>query len=256
MTRAEIDALVAEVGDTLLRRIHAGSPFSAEPPDEAAPPSAAERAVDSESWPNGIDLEAAGSPASGVLLRSCQRAIAENRRALHVPASRIALIARGLRGSPVRSVARCGLPWGAAAPVAMLEAELALAQGANEIVLTADVAALVDRNLERAFAAMAGVQRLAARAGAAMTVALPVGALDERACLAAAALSQLAGASSLQLDLAGASTAADQVVRLARRAVRENAPVAVSGAATPLATLRAVGADRLIVSAASLDGGS
>ena len=196
MDPSEMDALVERIGDEILARLGR----------LPVVPSASPAALGAVSWPrpaggHAARLEACAtglSMSAGAVEQLCVQAAALGLRALWTAASWTPRALRALAGSKVRLGATVGFPWGDAPPAAKrAEAEIALSNGAVELLTTLDAGAWRSGEWDRVYADLRGVCDVAAGARAPVAVAIAAAPLDEAALLKAAIAAKLAGATAV-----------------------------------------------------------
>lgn len=182
--------------------------------------------------------------------RLCAEARELGVAAVCVNGSRVALAARELAGSDIAVCAVVGFPLGASATAGKVaEAADALASGATEIDMVADLGALKDEDDDAVQADISAVRSEIGERGI-LKVIIESAALSEEEIVRACELAVEAGADFVKTSTGfhPAGGASVQAVRLMRETVGERAQVKASGGIRTLADAEALleaGADRL-----------
>ncbi|MBM3736880.1 MAG: deoxyribose-phosphate aldolase [Acidobacteria bacterium] len=283
MTQAELDRLVAEIGNELLGRLQVPKALKGEGlniPDLVCP-DCTQRCVQTcarktrEILACGADRVSASekltrtdpSVASMIdhtllkpeateseIRKVCAEARQHSFASVCVNAYWVPLVAELLKGSPVKVCTVVGFPLGATSTASKrAETEAALQSGAQEIDMVLNIGALKSGDTEAVRADIAAVVEAAHKAGAIVKVILETALLDDSQKAAACALSKLAGADFVKTSTGfskGGATAHD--VALMRRAVGPELGVKASGGIRSLDDLKqmaAAGATRIGASA-------
>lgn len=176
-----------------------------------------------------------------VLTRFCEEARRWNFASVCVNPVNVAFVAAQLSGSNVRTCAVVGFPLGAnRTEVKVLETTLAVADGATEIDMVIDIAALKDGRDVAVAADIAAVVS-AAHPDAVVKVIIETSALDDGEKVTACRLAVDAGADFVKTSTgfgAGGATASD--VSLMARTVGDGAQVKASTGISDLATFEAM----------------
>ncbi len=184
----------------------------------------------------------------------CAQAVSQKMAAVSALTCHVALAARALAGSPVRLAAAVGWPNGAApTPVRLLEAELALSHGADELEVTLPLGSLLRGDDDRLFTDLKAFAELAHSAGASLTTVVETERLDETRLATAVALAFLAGGDAIApaAGLTSHAGVTSSGVRLCRTAAPTGAGVFVvspESAPTDAASWLQAGADRVTIS--------
>lgn len=260
MTDAELDLLVAQIGDEFVARL--GRPVAA-----AAPVAAASGGYDAPAAP-----AAAGGPSDARLaamidhtllradatrdeiLQVCAEARTHGFASVCVNGSWVPLVARELRGSAVKTCTVIGFPLGAMATAAkVFESEEAIRCGATEVDMVLAVGLLragEELAVEKDIRAIAEACH---RGGAILKVILETALLSDGQKVKACQLAVAAGADFVKTSTGfskGGATAKD--IALMRQTVGPGIGVKASGGIRSLADARAMigaGASRIGASA-------
>jgi len=156
----------------------------------------------------------------------------------------VQLAAQELAGSPVKVCTVAGFPLGATnTEVKMLEAEIAIRNGAREIDMVINVGALLSGDLETVKRDVDGVVKVAHRGGAIVKVILETALLDDSQKAVASALCKLAGADFVKTSTGFASKGATaHDVTLMRHVVGPEVGVKAAGGIRTLEDLQAMAA--------------
>lgn len=176
-----------------------------------------------------------------VLTRFCEEALHWGFASVCVNPVNVKFVAAQLAGSDVRTCAVVGFPLGAnRTEVKELETRLAVSDGATEIDMVIDIAALKDGRDEEVARDIAAVVR-AARPHAAVKVIIETSALDDGQKVRACQLSVNAGADFVKTSTGfGAGGATAQDVSLMAQTVGDRAQVKASTGISDLASFEAV----------------
>lgn len=240
---AELQQLIAGIGDALLARRAPGPPASSAPTLTRAQAAALIDHTILRPDATARDVE-----------RVCGEALAYGFASVCVNAVWTPLVAAELARSKVKVCTVVGFPLGASpGPAKLAETELALRAGAAEIDMVMHVGALKGGDWESVKRDIQGVARLCHGAGALLKVILETALLDDYEKAAACVLARMAEAdfvkTSTGFSRAGA-TAGD--VRLMRAVVGPELGVKASGGIRTLEdllTMVAAGASRIGASA-------
>ncbi|MGD0577961.1 MAG: deoxyribose-phosphate aldolase [Bryobacteraceae bacterium] len=251
MENAELEQIVAAIAEGLLAQ--KGAPAEAAHPSQPggspeAPPFDASIAA-------LIDHTILRPDATADEIRQvCAEARQYGFASVCVNPARVALAAAELRGCGVKVCSVAGFPLGAAPTEAkMLEAELAMRAGAQEIDMVIHIGALKERDYRAVKNDVQSVARLCHAGVARLKVIIEACLLDDAEKVAACALAKLAGADFVKTSTGFAkagATAAD--VALMRRVVGPEMGVKAAGGIRTLEDLRAMveaGATRIGASA-------
>lgn len=283
MSPAELDRLVAQIGEELLARLDRRIPAKAEGLNipELVCPGCTQRCAQTCSK-KSREIVAAGAnrlSASGKLTRvdaelaalidhtllkadatdaDIRRICAEAREhrfaSVCVNPYWVRLIVGELKGSGVKSCTVVGFPLGATTTAAKLaETEIALRDGAEEIDMVMNVGAMRSGDHETVRQDIRAICDLSHRSGAIVKVILETALLDDNQKAAACALARLAGADFVKTSTGfGPHGATTHDVALMRRVVGPELGVKASGGIRTLADLEAMtnaGASRIGASA-------
>jgi len=223
---------------------------AAEPPEPPGPPTA-ERALAACLDSTLLRPEATAEEID----RLCDEAAELGCGAVCVHGRRVARAARRLAGAGPRVAAVVGFPHGASrTEVKVLEARLALEDGALELDLVIALWALADGDDARVREDLAAVVEVAAARGARVKAILECGLWDEARIVRAARAAVDAGAAFVKTSTGFAGTGARvEDVRLLRRSVPDAVGIKAAGGIRTLEDARAMlaaGATRLGTSAA------
>jgi deoxyribose-phosphate aldolase len=283
VTRAELDKLVAEIGNEILARLDVPKAIRGEGlniPDMVCPDctqrcvqtcagkaraiigAGADRVSASEKLTR-VD-PAVASLIDHTLLKPdatvaeietvCREAVRYSFASVCVNPHWVSKVASMLRGSPVKVCTVVGFPLGATTTEAKVaETRSALARGAQEIDMVVNIGALRSGDADTVRADIAAVVEESHRAGAIVKVIIETALLDDSQKATACTLAKLAGADFVKTSTGfakGGATAAD--VALMRRVVGPDMGVKASGGIRSLDDLRqmaAAGATRIGASA-------
>jgi deoxyribose-phosphate aldolase len=251
MNPLELDQLVREIGDEVLRRLgqapggpaaHAcacGTASAPQPPSLHQPRGAAtSNGTPSQpglpqrnSSPHSSSQHEIARLINHTLLcpeaspqeihRLCHEARQYGFASACVQPSAVARAVRELRGTNIKVCTVIGYPQGATlTPVKLAEAELALKLGAHELELAIHPGALQAGDLDAVYTEIRAVAECARAGGAALKVLVEMASLSEQHQVTACALARLAGAGALKTSagLPGSTTSANDVA-LAHRIV-------------------------------------
>jgi deoxyribose-phosphate aldolase len=246
---AELDQLVARIGEEILARVGASAPAQAAPDAGQARPREAERLSAL------IDHTILKPEATrDDIVKLCREARQFGFASVCVNPYWVALAHAELPGSQVKVCTVVGFPLGATTTEAKVaETVAALRVGAQEIDMVINVGALRSGDHEAVKTDIAGVVRAAHEAGALVKVILENALLDDSQKAAACTLAKLAGADFVKTSTGfGPSGATAQDVALMRRVVGPSMGVKAAGGIRTLADLEAMvaaGASRIGASA-------
>lgn len=288
MTPAELDSLVAQIGEEILSRLNApGGPAPAPKkgeglnlPDQVCPncvqrcPQTCARNT-KEIIAAGADRVSASErltkidPAIAALIdhtllkpeatradivKLCREARQYNFASVCVNPYWVSLVRTELQGSPVKVCSVIGFPFGATSTEAKVaEAAAALRAGAQELDMVINVGALRSGDHEVVKLDIQQVVKVAHEAGAIVKVILETALLDDNQKAVASTLSKLAGADFVKTSTGfgpGGATAHD--IALMRNVVGPSMGVKASGGIRTLSdlqTMTAAGATRIGASA-------
>lgn len=284
MTPAELDSLVAQIGEEILARVNREAPAKKGEglnlPDQVCPgcmqrcPQTCARNT-KEILAAGADRVSASErltkidPGIAVLidhtilkpeatradvLRICREARQYGFASVCVNPYWVPLVAAELAGSPVKVCSVIGFPFGATSTEAKVaEAAAALRAGAQELDMVINVGALRSGDHESAKLDIQQVVRAAHEAGAAVKVILETALLDDNQKAVGCTLAKLAGADFVKTSTGfGPGGATAQDVALMRTVVGPEMGVKAAGGIRTLADLKAMtaaGATRIGASA-------
>ncbi|MBI1356218.1 MAG: hypothetical protein GC160_17895 [Acidobacteria bacterium] len=231
MNPSEMDALVERIGDEILARLGRG-PALATGPNLLSTSGPASWPRPQDGYAARLEAGAAGpGVTAGAVEAACGQAVELGLRAVWTAGSWTARALRVVGGSSVRLGAVTGFPYGDSPTAAKrVEAEVALSNGAAELLTSFDAGAWASGEWDRVYADLIGVGEVATSAGAAWGVAVEAAALDEAAVVKAAIAAKLAGAGAIYLG-GWASHAAFGPARVGhvREAVGDEVAVGVWG---------------------------
>ena len=257
MTDAELDLLVAQIGDEFVARL--GRPAvpapAAAPAGYDAPETAVSSARGDARLAAMIDHTLLRADATRAeILQVCAEARTHGFASVCVNSSWVPLVARELRGVTSKTCTVVGFPLGAMSTAAkVFEAEEAIRGGATEVDMVLAVGLLragEEREVEKDIRAVAEACH---RNGAILKVILETALLNDAQKAAACRLSVAAGAEFVKTSTGfskSGATAAD--IALMRRTVGPGIGVKASGGIRTLAdarTMIAAGANRIGASA-------
>ena len=249
MSPAEIEALVAQVGDEILGRLGLDhSTLDTRAPE--APASA---------WPKpeggyaaALELVCASPELSSEdVAAACARAHSTNLPVVWTPASWTAAAVARLDGSAARAGALIDFPNGSGStPARLADIEIALRLGAGLVNLSFGAGRVRSGGADAVRSEARAAAQLCAEAGAALAVTLEASQLSDRALVEAAAAALEGGADAIcsgtgQLTHAYAP---DRAVAFLRETVQDRAAVIAGGRIAGFghaAALVAAGADRI-----------
>ncbi len=283
MTQAELDRLVAEIGEELLARLNVPKAVRGEGLNipEMVCPDCTQRCVQTcarktrEIIAAGADRVSASEKLNRVesaiarmidhtLLKPdataaeidtvCREALKHGFASVCVNPHWVVRVARALAGSPVKVCTVIGFPLGATTTASKkAETELALRDGAQEIDMVLNVGALRSGDTDAVKNDIAAVVETAHAGGAIVKVILETALLDDNQKAVACALAKIAGADFVKTSTGfakGGATAAD--IALMRRVVGPDMGVKASGGIRSIDDFRqmaAAGATRIGASA-------
>ncbi len=257
MTDAELDLLVAQIGDEFVARL--GKPAAVATPAAGGYDAPAAAAV--SAGPGDARLAAMidhtllrADATKAEILQVCEEARTHGFASVCVNSSWVPLVARELRGTAVKTCTVVGFPLGAMSTAGkVFEAEEAIRCGATEVDMVLAVGLLragEDLAVEKDIRAVAEACH---RGGAILKVILETALLNDAQKVKACKLSVAAGADFVKTSTGfskGGATAAD--ISLMRRTVGPGIGVKASGGIRGLAdarTMIAAGASRIGASA-------
>ncbi len=184
----------------------------------------------------------------------CAEALQHGFASVCVNPARVALVASELRGSKVKTCSVAGFPLGATTTAAkVLEAEIAIRDGAQEVDMVINVGALKDRDYHWVMSDIQSVAEACHAGQARLKVIIEACLLDDSEKVIACAIAKLAGADFVKTSTGfskSGATAAD--VALMRRVVGPEMGVKAAGGIRTLEDLQAMvkaGASRVGASA-------
>lgn len=262
MTDAELDLLVAQIGDEFVARL--GRPGASAPAAVPAVASGGYEAGGPSVVPGGPGDARLAAMIDHTLLRAdamraeilqvCDEARTYGFASVCVNGSWVPLVARELRGTAVKTCTVIGFPLGAMATAAkVFEAEEAIRCGATEVDMVLAVGLLRAGELQAVEKDVRAVAEACHRNGAILKVILETALLNDEQKAAGCRLSVAAGADFVKTSTGfskGGATAAD--IALMRRTVGPGIGVKASGGIRSLADARAMieaGASRIGASA-------
>ncbi len=283
VTPAELDSLVAQIGEEILARLNGPAPRKGEGlnlPDQVCPgcvqrcPQTCARNT-KEILAAGADRVSASErltridPAIAALIdhtilkpeatradivKICREARQYGFASVCVNPYWVPVVRAELRGSPVKVCSVIGFPLGATSTEAKVaESDAALRAGAQELDMVINVGALRSGDHEAVKLDIQQVVKVAHDAGAIVKVILETALLDDNQKAVACALSKLAGADFVKTSTGfGPSGATSQDVALMRAVVGPDMGVKASGGIRTLSDLHsmtAAGATRIGASA-------
>lgn len=284
MTQAELDLLVAEIGETILAKLHARSNSPRAEglniPDQVCPgcvqrcpqtchaktrqiiDAGAGRVSASEKLTR-VDAAIASlidhtllkaDATRADVLKVCQEARQYNFASVCVNPYWVPTVAAALAGSPVKVCTVVGFPLGATSTAAKVnETEVALRSGAQEIDMVINVGALRSGDHESVKLDIAAVVEVAHAAGAIVKVILETAYLDDNQKAIASTLAKIAGADFVKTSTGfGPSGATVHDITLMRSVVGPDMGVKASGGIRSLddyKAMTAAGATRIGASA-------
>ena len=251
MTQAELDILVAQIGEEIFARV---SPFA--PTPSGAAPKKGER-------PTKIDPSIAAVIDHTILkpeatrddvVKVCREARQYGFASVCVNPYWVPLVCAELSGSPVRVCSVVGFPLGATSTEAKVaETAVAVAAGAREIDMVINVGALRSGDNETVKLDILQVARTAHAGGAILKAILETALLDDAQKTTACTLAKQAGADFVKTSTGfGPSGATAHDVALMRAVVGPEMGVKAAGGIRTLEDLRAMtaaGATRIGASA-------
>lgn len=285
MDAAELDQLVAQIGDEILKRVSRQG--SARPrgeglniPDEVCP-GCTQRCVQTcaqksrQIVATGADRISASEKLTRVdpsiaslidhtllrpdatreeIVKVCAEARQHGFASVCVNPYWVPVVAAELAGSPVKVCTVVGFPLGATpTPNKMAEAETAIRAGAREVDMVLNVGALRSGDYDTVKLDIQGLAETCHRNGAILKVILETALLDDNQKVMACSLAKLAGADFVKTSTGFAKSGATaHDVALMRAAVGPDIGVKASGGIRSLAdvkTMAAAGASRIGASA-------
>lgn len=284
MTTAELDQLVAQIGEEILARtglLRSGSKAEGLGIPDLVCPGCTQRCVQTcaakakNIVAAGADRVSASETLTKVdpaiaslidhtilkpdatkadIIKVCREAKQYGFASVCVNPFWVPLVAEELKGTPVKVCTVIGFPLGAnAMETKRAEAEAAIRVGAQEIDMVLNVGALRSGDYETVRLDIQGVVSVSHRQGAIVKVILETALLDEQQKIIASTLAKLAGADFVKTSTGFASSGATaQDVALMRSVVGSELGVKASGGIRTLEDLQkmaAAGANRIGASA-------
>ena len=269
---AELDRLVAQIGEELLARVRTAEPVCRTcggTCSEACAERTAQVVAAGADRVSSCSRVAGLTPSIAALIdhtllkpeatrEDIRRLCAEARRygfaSVCINPYWVSLAAAELKGSPVKVCTVVGFPLGAnLTAVKVAEAEAALRDGAQELDMVINIGALRSGDQEAVLADIRAVAEAAHRGGAILKTILETALLDDNQKVIACTLARLAGADFVKTSTGfGPSGATAEDVALMRLTVGERLGVKAAGGIRSLEDLRkmvAAGATRIGASA-------
>lgn len=251
MSPAEIEALVAQVGDEILGRLGFSQTDLASAGGPVEAPGAA--------WPrpeggyaSAIELVcAAPERTAAEVADSCRRARSENLPVVWVPSAMIATAVAELDGAAGRAGALIDFPNGSSStPARLADIEVALRLGAGLVNLALGAGRALSSDVDAIRTELAAAAALCADAGAALAATLEADQLSDEALVKTAAAALAGGANALCSSTGRLSHAfaSDRAIALLRETAGDRAVIVAGGRIASFghaAALVAAGADRL-----------